>query len=114
MSSRRSRGDGGLHWDQRRQRWVATMTVGYDGRGKRLVRHGYGRTKIEARRSCATSSAAAKMVWSSRGTATRCVRQLRTGLSTASVAATRRHVTRTVICARSTCFRTSGHGSCGI
>jgi hypothetical protein len=34
MSSRRSRGDGGLHWDQRRQRWVATMTVGYDGRGK--------------------------------------------------------------------------------
>ena len=42
MSSRRSRGDGGLQWDQRRQRWVATATVGYDGRGKRLVRHGYG------------------------------------------------------------------------
>jgi integrase len=38
MSSRRSRGDGGLHWDQSRQRWVATATVGYDGRGKRLVR----------------------------------------------------------------------------
>ena len=25
--------------------WVATATVGYDGREKRLVRHGYGRTK---------------------------------------------------------------------
>jgi integrase len=49
MSSRRPRGDGGLHWDQRRQRWVATATVGYDGRGKRLVRHGYGRTKTEAK-----------------------------------------------------------------
>jgi integrase len=49
MSSRRARGDGGLHWDQRRQRWVATATVGYDGRGKRLVRHGYGRTKTEAK-----------------------------------------------------------------
>lgn len=49
MSTRRSRGDGGLHWDQSRQRWVATATVGYDGRGKRLVRHGYGRTKTEAK-----------------------------------------------------------------
>jgi integrase len=49
MSTRRSRGDGGLHWDKRRQRWVATATVGYDGRGKRLVRHGYGRTKTEAK-----------------------------------------------------------------
>jgi hypothetical protein len=49
VSSRRPRGDGGLHWDQRRQRWVATATVGYDGRGKRLVRHGYGRTKTEAK-----------------------------------------------------------------
>jgi hypothetical protein len=48
-SSRRSRGDGGLHWDQRRQRWVATATMGYDGRGKRLVRHSYGRTKTEAK-----------------------------------------------------------------
>jgi integrase len=49
MSSRRSRGDGGLHWDQSRQRWVATATLGYDGRGKRLVRHGYGRTKTDAK-----------------------------------------------------------------
>jgi hypothetical protein len=49
MSSRRSRGDGGLYWDRRRQRWVATATVGYDGRGKRLVRHSYGRTKTEAK-----------------------------------------------------------------
>jgi integrase len=49
MNSRRARGEGGLHWDQHRQRWVATATVGYDGRGKRLVRHGYGRTKTEAK-----------------------------------------------------------------
>ena len=83
MSSRRSRGDGGLHWDQRRQRWVATSTVGYDGRGKRLVRHGYGRTKTEAKAKLRDLLRSVKMVWSSRGTATRCVRQLRTGLSMA-------------------------------
>jgi hypothetical protein len=38
-----------LHWDQRRQRRIATATMGYDGRGKRLVRHGYSRTKTEAK-----------------------------------------------------------------
>ena len=59
-----------MHWDQRRQRWVATATLGYDGRGKRLVRHGYGRTKTEAKRSGATCFAAVRMVWSLHGTAT--------------------------------------------
>jgi integrase len=33
-----------------RQRWIATVTVGYDGRGKRIVKTGSGRTKTEARR----------------------------------------------------------------
>ena len=33
MTKRRSRGDGGLFWDERRQRWIASVTVGYDGRG---------------------------------------------------------------------------------
>ena len=48
MTERRARGDGGLHWDERRQR-IATATVGYDGRGKRVVRRGSGRTKTEAK-----------------------------------------------------------------
>jgi hypothetical protein len=38
--TRRARGEGGLHWDERRERWIATVTVGYDGRGKRRVRKG--------------------------------------------------------------------------
>lgn len=50
MTERRSKGDGGLHWDDRRQRWIATVTVGYDGRGKRIVKKGSGRTKTEAKR----------------------------------------------------------------
>ena len=83
MSSRRARGDGGLHWDQRRQRWVATATVGYDGRGKRLVRHGYGRTKTEAKAKLHDLLRNREDVWSSRGTAIRSARRLRTGLSTA-------------------------------
>ena len=48
MTKRRSRGDGGLHWDEARQRWIATVTVGYDGRGKRIVRKASHRTKSGA------------------------------------------------------------------
>lgn len=50
MTERRAKGDGGLHWDERRQRWIATVTLGYDGRGKRVVKKGSGRTKTEAKR----------------------------------------------------------------
>ena len=50
MTERRSKGDGGLHWDERRQRWIASVTLGYDGRGKRIVKKGAGRTKTEAKR----------------------------------------------------------------
>ena len=46
--SRRGHGDGGLHWDQARGRWIATVTVGYDGRGKRQVRRRSAKTKSEA------------------------------------------------------------------
>ena len=49
MTVRRSRGDGGLHWDEARQRWVASITVGHTPAGKRIVRKGSGRTKTEAR-----------------------------------------------------------------
>ena len=49
MASRRSRGDGGLHWDARRERWIASVTVGYTPAGKRIVKRGSGRTKTEAK-----------------------------------------------------------------
>ena len=50
MAVRRSRGDGGLSWDETRQRWVASLTVGYTPAGKRIVKRGRGRTKTEAQR----------------------------------------------------------------
>lgn len=50
MATRRSRGDGGLSWDDTRQRWVASLTVAYTPAGKRIVKRGSGRTKTEARR----------------------------------------------------------------
>jgi Arm DNA-binding domain len=50
MTARRSRGDGGLSWDDARQRWVASVTVGYTPSGKRIVKRGRGRTKTEAQR----------------------------------------------------------------
>jgi integrase len=46
---RRGRGEGGLHWDERRQRWIATVTIGYDSGGKRITRKASGRTKTEAK-----------------------------------------------------------------
>ncbi|QGN49248.1 tyrosine-type recombinase/integrase [Micromonospora sp. WMMC415] len=49
MTKRRARGEGGLHWDKSRQRWIATVTVGYTPAGKRIVRKGSGKTKTEAR-----------------------------------------------------------------
>ena len=49
MTARRSRGEGGLHWDEGRQRWIATASLGFDGRGKRITRKASGRTKTEAR-----------------------------------------------------------------
>lgn len=48
--SPRGRGDGGLHFDESRDRWIATVTVGYDGRGKRVVRKASTKTKSEAQR----------------------------------------------------------------
>jgi integrase len=47
--ARRGRGEGGLFWDERRQRFIAEVTVGYSPAGKRIVRRGSGRTKTEAR-----------------------------------------------------------------
>ncbi|GAB3990687.1 hypothetical protein GCM10029978_119310 [Actinoallomurus acanthiterrae] len=49
MAKRRSRGDGGLHWDDKRQRWIASVTVGYTPAGKRIVRKASGKTKTEAK-----------------------------------------------------------------
>lgn len=49
MAKRRSRGDGGLHWDPRRQRWIATASLGFAPDGRRIVKKGSGRTKAEAK-----------------------------------------------------------------
>lgn len=49
MTKRRSRGDGGLHWDAKRQRWIATASLGYTPDGKRIVKRGSGKTKTEAK-----------------------------------------------------------------
>ena len=50
MSKRRSRGGGGLHWDEGRQRWIATASLGYAPSGRRIVKRGSGKTKAEAKR----------------------------------------------------------------
>jgi hypothetical protein len=49
VTTRRSRGEGGLHWDEQRQRWIATASLGIDGRGKRISKKASGRTKTEAK-----------------------------------------------------------------
>src|SRR5262245_39132382 len=49
MSERRGRGEGGLYWDEKRQRFIAEVTIGYTPAGQRIVRRGSGKTKTEAR-----------------------------------------------------------------
>ncbi|MGH3382657.1 MAG: Arm DNA-binding domain-containing protein, partial [Actinoallomurus sp.] len=49
MTKRRSRGDGGLHWDKHRERWIASVTIGYTPEGKRIIKRGSGKTKTEAK-----------------------------------------------------------------
>jgi len=49
VTTRRGHGDGGLHWDESRKRWIATITTGYDARGKRITRKASGKTKTEAK-----------------------------------------------------------------
>ncbi|WP_327048033.1 hypothetical protein OG320_09225 [Microbispora sp. NBC_01189] len=49
MTKRRSRGDGGLHWDEGRQRWIASVTVGYTPQGKRIAKKANGKTKTEVK-----------------------------------------------------------------
>ncbi|MFI8528374.1 tyrosine recombinase XerC [Promicromonospora sukumoe] len=48
---RRAPGDGGLRWSDSRNRWIAEKTVGYDGRGKRIVKTGSGKSETAALRA---------------------------------------------------------------
>ncbi|GAA0734600.1 site-specific integrase [Dactylosporangium roseum] len=49
MTVRRGRGEGSLYWDEKRQRFIAEITIGYTPAGKRITRKGSGKTKTEAR-----------------------------------------------------------------
>ena len=49
MVTRRSNGDGGLRWDEKRQRWVGRASLGYNADGKRRIGTVSSRTKTEAR-----------------------------------------------------------------
>jgi hypothetical protein len=46
---RRGRGEGGIHCDEQRQRFIASVTTGYTPAGKRIVRRGSGKTETQAR-----------------------------------------------------------------
>ncbi|WP_409141890.1 tyrosine recombinase XerC [Cellulosimicrobium sp. RS] len=48
---RRPKGDHGVYFDAARDRYVAQATVGYDGRGKRIVKKGTGRSETAALRA---------------------------------------------------------------
>lgn len=47
---RRARGEHGVYWSERRQRYIAEATVGYDGRGKRIVKRASGTSESAALR----------------------------------------------------------------
>jgi integrase len=49
VTTRRNPGEGGLHWEESRQRWFATVYVGYSPDGKRRKVKVSARTKTEAK-----------------------------------------------------------------
>jgi hypothetical protein len=49
MATRRSNGEGGLRWNEARQRWVGRASLGYNADGKRRIGTVSARTKTEAR-----------------------------------------------------------------
>jgi integrase len=49
MTKRRSRGDGGIHWDEKRQRYIATVHIGYNADGKRVTKQRSAKTFTEAK-----------------------------------------------------------------
>lgn len=49
MTPQRAHGDGSLYWNETRQRWVADVSVGYNGKGRRIHRRRFCRTKTEAK-----------------------------------------------------------------
>jgi integrase len=49
VAKRRSRGDGSIHEDATRQRWIAEITIGYRPNGKRITRKRSAKTKTEAK-----------------------------------------------------------------
>src|SRR5215469_16181561 len=46
---RRERGDDGIHWDKVNKCYQGTISLGYDGAGKRLRRTVRGKTKAEVK-----------------------------------------------------------------
>lgn len=48
MAERRPRGDGGLRWSEKRQRWIAEVTIGYTPDGRRIVRSASDKSKSRA------------------------------------------------------------------
>jgi integrase len=49
MVARRSRGEGSLFWNEKRQRWIGIVSQGYAPNGKRRTTWVSGRTKTEAK-----------------------------------------------------------------
>jgi integrase len=49
VAERRSRGEGGLSWNESRKRWIGRVSVGFTAMGKRRIVTVSGRTKTEAK-----------------------------------------------------------------
>jgi hypothetical protein len=49
VATRRNPGEGGLHWEESRQRWFTAVYVGYSPTGKRRKIKASARTKTEAK-----------------------------------------------------------------
>ena len=90
MTTRRGRGEGSLYWHEGRQRWIAEVTVGYDGRGQRRSRRALDVPRPRPSASSGRSSATTRTAWPSPPTAIPLARRSTSGLSLEFTAADRR------------------------
>jgi hypothetical protein len=111
--TRRARGDGGLYWDEHRQRWIATTTIGYDGRGKRVVRKASGRTRTEAKNKLRDLLRDQADGWTAGVTGYTVRLAVEDSWRMGWVGSRRRRSRSIATCVPSMCCRRSGHGSCG-
>jgi hypothetical protein len=79
MTARRSHGEGGLYWNEKRQRWIATVTVGMTDGASGSSRPDQAGPRPKRSANSVSSCATTRTDSPSAATTTPCARRSKTG-----------------------------------